>query len=441
MDKGYTIDLNNFLKNEGLNFLIENNLFKSFIKSILVAKMISHIELDDELKTKAFQNFMLSNKIKNEQDLKKFLEISYISQSELEKDVIKQAKIIEFAKRKYNKKANTRFLARRRDLEMVVYSLIRTSNQELAKEIYFKVESEEEGFEELAIKYSEGNEKYSRGIIGPVPINQGHPSLADKLRVMQKGELSEPFLLDNWWCVLRLEKLIKPSFNEIVESQMCKEIFDEEINSLVNSFIQKNSNKNSALKKMTIIKKELVSIIPVELNEASLNLLLDNIKILKFKVGQEIVEKSTIQAKVFIIKTGYARLLGEFNNKLKSVHKFGKGSLLGHSSIINDAPMEYITAAEDLLAYSVYQKIFEKIYAEDNNFRSYVNKTIFPQEIFFILNNLFKKTPKTDFDFKEILNDANKSFKKIPTKEIKNISKESFDRSYFYSIEDVSLGN
>ena len=79
---------------------------------------------------------------------------------------------------------------------------------------------------------------------------------------------------------------------------------------------------------MTIIKKELISILPVELNEVSLNLLLDNIKILKFKVGQEIVEKSTIPAKVFIIKTGYARLLGEFNNKLKSVHKFEKRWLI-----------------------------------------------------------------------------------------------------------------
>ena len=246
MEKGYTIDLNSFLTNDGLKFLKENNLFKSLIKSILVAKMISEVEISDELKTQAFQNFMLSNKIKNENDLKKFLEISYITQSELEKDVIKQAKVIEFAKRKYNNKANTRFLARRKDMEMVVYSLIRTSSHELAKEIYFKIESEEESLEELAIKYSEGNEKYSRGIIGPVPITQGHPNLADKLRVMQKGELSEPFLLDKWWCVMRLEKLINPSFNEIVKSQMCKEIFDEEINNLVNSFIQKNSNKNSA---------------------------------------------------------------------------------------------------------------------------------------------------------------------------------------------------
>ena len=167
---------------------------------------------------------------------------------------------------------------------------------------------------------------------------------------------------------------------------------------------------------MTIIKKELISILPAKLNEASLNLLLDNIKILKFKVGQEIVEKSTIPARIFIIKSGYARLLGEYNNKLKSIHKFEKGSLLGHSSIINDVPMEYITAAEDLLAYSIDQNIFEKIYDEDKNFRLYINQTIFPQEIFFILNNLLKKNPRTDFDFKKILNDAKKCFMKIPSK-------------------------
>ena len=245
MVQNSTIDLNNLLKNEGIKFLIENNLFKSFVKSVLVSNMISQVEISDELKTEAFHNFMISNKIKNEFDLKKFLELSHITQSELENDVIKQAKIIEYAKKKYDNKANTRFLSRRKDLEMVVYSLIRIKSQDLAKELYFKIESEEESLEDLANKYSEGNEKYSRGIIGPVPITQGHPSLADKLRVMQQGELSEPFLLDNWWCIIRLEKLINPSFNETIKSQMCKEIFDEEINNLVDSFIKKSSEKNT----------------------------------------------------------------------------------------------------------------------------------------------------------------------------------------------------
>ena len=247
MDRDYTIDLNSFLKNEGIKFLIENNLFKNFVKSVLIAKMIKEVEISDDLKTKAFHNFMISNKIKNENDLKNFLKLAHITQVELENDVIKQAKIIEFAKKKYSNKANTRFISRRKDLEMVVYSLIRIKSQDLAKELYFQIESNEESLEDLAKKYSEGNEKYSRGIIGPVPITQGHPSLAEKLRVMQQGELTEPFLLDNWWCIIRLEKLINPSFNETIKSQMCKEIFDEEINNLVDSFIQKSSSKNSVL--------------------------------------------------------------------------------------------------------------------------------------------------------------------------------------------------
>ena len=71
MDKGYTIDLNNFLKNEGLNFLIENNLFKSFIKSILVAKMTSHIELDDELIAEGLARELV-NKIQQQRKLANF---------------------------------------------------------------------------------------------------------------------------------------------------------------------------------------------------------------------------------------------------------------------------------------------------------------------------------------------------------------------------------
>ena len=249
MIQNTTIDLNSFLKDEGIKFLIENNLFKSFIKSVLVAYMISEVQISDELKSEAFHNFMVGNKIKNEYDLKRFLELSHLTQSELENDVIKQAKIIDFAKKKYDKKANTRFLSRRKDLEMVVYSLIRIKSQDLAKELYFKIESEEESLENLANKYSEGNEKFSRGIIGPVPITQGHPSLSNKLRVMQEGELTEPLLLDNWWCIIRLEKLINPSFNETIKAQMCKEIFDEEINNLVDSFIKKSLSKDIALTK------------------------------------------------------------------------------------------------------------------------------------------------------------------------------------------------
>ena len=128
---------------------------------------------------------------------------------------------------------------------------------------------------------------------------------------------------------------------------------------------------------MTISKEDLISILPSSLNDDSLTLLSQNISLVKFKVGQEIIEKSTIPARIFIIKSGYARLLGEYNNKLRSLHKFGVGSLLGHSSIINKIPMEYITATEDLIAYAIDQNIFENLYSKDKNFKDYINKTLF----------------------------------------------------------------
>ena len=192
---------------------------------------------------------------------------------------------------------------------------------------------------------------------------------------------------------------------------------------------------------MTISKEDLISILPSSLNDDSLTLLSQNISLVKFKVGQEIIEKSTIPARIFIIKSGYARLLGEYNNKLRSLHKFGVGSFLGHSSIINKIPMEYITATEDLIAYAIDQNIFENLYSKDKNFKEYINQTLFPQEIFYILSILLKTTPRADLDFKDIFKDAVKNFKKISNINNEKFNATNLDDYYFYSTEDIFSGS
>ena len=192
---------------------------------------------------------------------------------------------------------------------------------------------------------------------------------------------------------------------------------------------------------MTISKEDLISILPSSLNDDSLTLLSQNISLVKFKVGQEIIEKSTIPARIFIIKSGYARLLGEYNNKLRSLHKFGVGSFLGHSSIINKIPMEYITATEDLIAYAIDQNIFENLYSKDKNFKEYINQTLFPQEIFYVLSILLKTTPRADLDFKDIFKDAVKNFKKISNINNEKFNATNLDDYYFYTTEDIFSGS
>ena len=60
----------------------------------------------------------------------------------------------------------------------------------------------------------------------------------NKLKSLRQGELMEPFALDGWWIVLRLENLISAKFSESVKLQMCIEMFEE----FLNSESEKNMN-------------------------------------------------------------------------------------------------------------------------------------------------------------------------------------------------------
>jgi parvulin-like peptidyl-prolyl isomerase len=70
-------------------------------------------------------------------------------------------------------------------------------------------------------------EQTSHGIVGPVPLTQAHPLLAEKLRTVAAGTLLEPFSIEQWWLVVRPERLIAASFDEAMANQMARELFDQ----------------------------------------------------------------------------------------------------------------------------------------------------------------------------------------------------------------------
>lgn len=123
-------------------------------------------------------------------------------------------------------KAEARFLERKKDLDQVVYSLLRLENSFLARELYLQIESGESNFADLAKRYAEGPERNTNGIVGPVSLTQAHPTLVEKLQVAQPGVLLEPFRISSWWLVVRLERYAPATFNDEVSDQMCDELFD-----------------------------------------------------------------------------------------------------------------------------------------------------------------------------------------------------------------------
>ncbi len=133
----------------------------------------------------------------------------------------------------FSAKAEARFLQRKTQLDRVVYSLLRLSDGGLARELYLRIDAGDANFADLAARYAEGPEQATRGIVGPVPLTQAHPALADRLRTAPPGVVLEPFEVEAWWLVVRLETLTPATFDDATATRMAQELFEQWISDQV----------------------------------------------------------------------------------------------------------------------------------------------------------------------------------------------------------------
>ena len=97
--------------------------------------------------------------------------------------------------------AEAHFLSRKNQLDKVVYSLLRCKDVFFQK-LFLRIEGNESDFGDLAAQYSEGQERNTKGIIGPVSMTQAHPAVAELLDFKQECCCIGPSCW--WWLVMRL---------------------------------------------------------------------------------------------------------------------------------------------------------------------------------------------------------------------------------------------
>ena len=106
-------------------------------------------------------------------------------------------------------------------------------------------------FGELASIHSEGMEKQTRGIIGPIPLDKAHPVLAEQLRTSKIGEVSQPFKVDKYYLVIRVESYKPVQLDNLMREKMSEELFEEWLNSksqiIFDELITKLKLKNESL--------------------------------------------------------------------------------------------------------------------------------------------------------------------------------------------------
>ncbi len=128
---------------------------------------------------------------------------------------------------RWDKEVEVRFLQRKPELDQVVYSLLRVDNEDLAAELHHQIAEGEADFASLAPRHASGQERHSRGQIGPISLAAGHDTLVSRLRRGRPGQLFEPFKAGDSWVVLRLEQFLPAELNEATRVRMMGELFEE----------------------------------------------------------------------------------------------------------------------------------------------------------------------------------------------------------------------
>jgi len=138
---------------------------------------------------------------------------------------VRQLKIEKFKQLTWGDKLQHYFIRRKQQLDRVVFSIIKTEKLDLAQELYFRLQANEESFADLAQKYSQGSESIVGGFVGPIELGNLPPALVQVLITSQPKKIC-PMSQGEWQMIIRLEKNIPAKFDDSMRQRLLNELFE-----------------------------------------------------------------------------------------------------------------------------------------------------------------------------------------------------------------------
>lgn len=214
-----------------VNKLQELSLLKVFFRKEVEYDLADTVELtEDELKN-AIKAFYVNNSLESNEQVQEFIRVNGITESALMAQATKEARLNKLSLQMYSSQAAETFANRKTALDKVTYGLIRIKDENMIREVYCKLEAGEEDFWELALRFGEGPERHTMGVVGPASLRQGHPVLNRLLQTLQEGAMSQPVRLGETWALVRKISYLPAKLTVNVTNKLCIALLEQEIES------------------------------------------------------------------------------------------------------------------------------------------------------------------------------------------------------------------
>lgn len=224
-----------YLKDETLQKLAKYGMLSLFIKNQILDREMKKISLSEIEITEAKNLYKKSHKLESDEDFEHHKQIRFYTDESIRYNIELPFKQYKFCQEMFGESLYTNYLKYKSFFDIVTYSIIRVDSESKSKEIYLQLKDDKRVFSELVNKYSQGPERKSQGIIGPIRLNQGHPLL--QKQIIQNKDLcfSQPFKIDSKWIIIKVENFIESKLDDFVE----KEIYKIELENFLKEEIKK----------------------------------------------------------------------------------------------------------------------------------------------------------------------------------------------------------
>lgn len=150
-----------------------------------------------------------------------------VDRTQLIKAAVRKEKLQQFKRHNWRHKLGSYYLERKLQLDRVVYSIIQVEDVALIQELFFRIQSRERSFCELAMKYSQGATAADGGRVGAISMGNLSSDIAHQVSQLRLGELSPLFTTGNTYAFIRLEELIPAQFDDRLKQFFLDELFEK----------------------------------------------------------------------------------------------------------------------------------------------------------------------------------------------------------------------
>ena len=207
--------------------LARYQMLPQLIAESIIDQAIASIECTDKEKAIACQHFYQQHQLITETQRHIWGVRHGMNQEDIEELATRKLKIEKFKQATWGDALNIHFYHRISELDKVVFSIIRTKDIEIAQEIYFRIQEQEQSFAQLAKEYSQGREAEMGGKIGPVEYGTLPQPLVQLLRAHKPGTLLSPFPMGDEIVIIRIEEYIRAKLDESTRQRLLNERFKE----------------------------------------------------------------------------------------------------------------------------------------------------------------------------------------------------------------------